>query len=258
MYSYNDANLGRSDAWWDLLYAWHPFFIYSPQYGSDRRLKKDIQNLDKTLDKLISLRPVQYKLWSKKEFYEAMGNDSVSGFSTENMPQIGLIAQEVQEIFPEVVAKVDSNYLGIKYIEFIPLLIKGIQEQQEEIESLTLKVEQLEIDCFNSDNLKSGSLEGSNINSNLNSNLNNVKLYQNAPNPFSEQTTIRYEIPESIQNARLNICNMNGTLLKTIKLNQIGAGNVVIEANEFVAGMYLYILICDGSVAGTKQMLLTE
>ena len=117
----------------------------------------------------------------------------------------------MQEIFPEVVTQVDSNYLGIKYIEFIPLLIKGLQEQQEEMESLSVKVEQLETDCFNSDNLKSGQLGG-----NDNFNLNGVKLYQNAPNPFSEQTTIRFEIPESIQNAQLNVCNMNGTLLKTI------------------------------------------
>lgn len=254
MYSYNDANLGKSDAYWSKLYAWYPYFVYTPDYYSDRRLKKDIQELDKTLDKLIQLRPVQYKMFSKKEFYEAMGNDSVSDFSTENVPQIGLIAQEVQEIFPEVVTQIDSNYLGIKYIEFIPLLIKGLQEQQEEIESLSVKVEQLEIDCFNNDNLKSGSLDGNDINSNL----NGVKLYQNAPNPFSEQTTIQYEIPESIQNARLNICNMNGAILKTIAVNQRGSGNVLINANEFNAGMYLYSLVCDGSIVDTKQMLLTE
>ncbi len=84
------------------------------------------------------------------------------------------------------------------------------------------------------------------------------KLFQNAPNPFSTQTTIRYEIPEIIQSAQLHICNMTGTLLKTISVNQRGSGNVLVNANEFVAGMYLYSLVCDGRIVDTKQMMLTE
>jgi hypothetical protein len=42
---------------------------------------------------------------------------------------------------------------------------------------------------------------------------------------------------------------------------QFGSGekwNVTINANEFVAGMYLYSLVCDGKIVDTKQMLLTE
>jgi hypothetical protein len=51
---------------------------------------------------------------------------------------------------------------------------------------------------------------------------------------------------------------MNGTLLKTLQINQRGTGNVIINANEFVAGMYLYSLVCDERIVDTKQMLLTE
>ncbi|KAF0237905.1 MAG: hypothetical protein FD181_1490 [Prolixibacteraceae bacterium] len=51
---------------------------------------------------------------------------------------------------------------------------------------------------------------------------------------------------------------MTGTLLKTITINQRGADNVTISANEFVAGMYLYSLVCDGKIVDTKQMLLTQ
>jgi hypothetical protein len=59
-------------------------------------------------------------------------------------------------------------------------------------------------------------------------------------------------------NICLFICNMTGTLLKTITVNQKGAGNVTINGNEFVAGMYLYSLVCDGKIVDTKQMLLTQ
>ena len=68
----------------------------------------------------------------------------------------------------------------------------------------------------------------------------------------------KIEIPSTIQNAQLQIYNMNGTLLKSIFVNQRGKGNVTITANEFAAGMYLYSLITDGKIIDTKQMLLTE
>ena len=51
---------------------------------------------------------------------------------------------------------------------------------------------------------------------------------------------------------------MVGTLLKTIQVNQRGEGDVTINANEFVAGMYLYSLVCDGKIVDTKQMMLTN
>jgi hypothetical protein len=92
-------------------------------------------------------------------------------------------------------------------------------------------------------------------------NMNRVqetKLYQNSPNPFSSKTTIRFEIPQTVQKAQLHLCNMTGSLLKTINLNQRGAGNVMINANEFAAGMYLYSLIIDGRIVDTRQMLLTQ
>jgi len=51
---------------------------------------------------------------------------------------------------------------------------------------------------------------------------------------------------------------MTEILLKTISINQRGAGQVTINANEFAAGMYLYSLVCDGKIVDTKQMMLTE
>ncbi|VAW25213.1 hypothetical protein MNBD_BACTEROID01-1006 [hydrothermal vent metagenome] len=85
-----------------------------------------------------------------------------------------------------------------------------------------------------------------------------AKLYQNSPNPFKTETKIRFEIPQLVNSARLYICNMTGTLLKSIAINQRGPGNVIINANEFNSGMYLYSLVNDGKIIDTKQMLLTE
>ena len=125
-----------------------------------------------------------------------------------------------------------------------------MKEQQAQIEELKSEL----ANCCQ-EGLKSGSI---NSTSELSPNISEVKLYQNNPNPFSVQTTIRFEIPETVQSAQLHICNMTGTLLETITINQRNNGNVIINANEFVAGMYLYSLVCDGKIVDTKQMLLTQ
>jgi hypothetical protein len=128
--------------------------------------------------------------------------------------------------------------------------VEAIKEQQTQIEELNSELE----NCCQT-NLKVGSITNS---EDLNLVNAQAKLYQNAPNPFSVQTNIRLEIPESVQNAQLHICNMTGTLLNTISVNQRGESNVTINANEFSAGMYLYSLVTDGKIVDTKQMLLTE
>jgi hypothetical protein len=229
---------------------------------SDNRLKQNITGLDdaanspagaSTLDKVLQMKPVEYNL--KQQYTESTGDSATvqRALYDENSQlfqkkHYGLIAQDLQELYPDLVYKSDNGYLSINYTGIIPLLIQSIKELKAEVQTL-------ENDCCNSNNsLKSGSLEGNTSNSDL----TGAKLYQNTPNPFSVQTTIRFEIPETVQSAQLHICNMTGTLLKTITINQRGSDNVIINANEFVAGMYLYSLVCDGKIIDTKQMLLTK
>ena len=149
-----------------------------------------------------------------------------------------------------------AGYLSIDYIGLIPVLVEAVKEQQETIEVLQDRITTIETDCCDKeDKLKSGSINSSDE---LNMDVASAKLYQNNPNPFSTQTAVKFEIPETMQTAQLHICNMTGTLLKTITISQRGAGKELINANEFVAGMYLYSLVCDGKIVDTKQMLLTE
>jgi hypothetical protein len=136
----------------------------------------------------------------------------------------------------------------------IPILLEAIKVQQKQIAEMQGQINAIEDNCCQN-NTKSASI-GETETTDLYGNL--PRLYQNAPNPFSSQTTIRFEIPQTVQNAQLHICNMTGSLLKTIQLNQRGEGNVIISGNEFNAGMYLYSLVCDGKIIETKQMLLTK
>ena len=100
--------------------------------SSDIRLKKDIISIGEGLEKVMSLRPVEYR-WRD---------------SLDQSIQIGLIAQEVEKIIPEVVVPFPQPGLpdakGIKYEQLTPVLIKAIQEQQATIKSLEARIEKLE------------------------------------------------------------------------------------------------------------------
>jgi len=94
--------------------------------SSDERLKKDISplNLD-AIDTVQKLKPVTFE-WKKPKGNVGQGE------------QIGLIAQDLQKVLPQIVVTGDDKdkILSVKYDELIPVLIKAIQEQQVEIDAL--------------------------------------------------------------------------------------------------------------------------
>jgi hypothetical protein len=131
------SSLGNSGYMWDELYAYQGYFYYCDVYYSDASLKTDVQNLALAGDRLKGLRPVTYKMnLPVKPGREAEGKTDVA--------QMGFIAQEVQEIFPEIVAADKNGVLGIRYTELIPVLVKAFQEQQSEIDDLKARIEKLE------------------------------------------------------------------------------------------------------------------
>ena len=118
--SNNFTSLGTSTKKWTAVYA-----VNGTIQTSDRRMKKEINNIKYGLNTVMKLHPVSYK-WKK-------GNQDVN---------LGLIAQEVQKLIPEVIDVGDdeNKTLGMKYTELIPVLIKAIQEQQEIIDGQDSKL----------------------------------------------------------------------------------------------------------------------
>ena len=65
-------------------------------------------------------------------------------FPEKGMPegeQIGVIAQQLQEVFPEMVKVGEDGYLRVAYSKLIPILVASIQEQQKRIDELSTKLE---------------------------------------------------------------------------------------------------------------------
>jgi hypothetical protein len=97
--------------------------------ASDERLKDNIKLIKNPLSKILSLDSVEFDWNEKQETYK--GHD------------IGLIAQQVEGIAPELVTTRSNGYKAIKYDKLNSLLVGAIKEQQQQIEVLQKQVSEL-------------------------------------------------------------------------------------------------------------------
>ena len=102
---------------------------------SDERLKKDITDLTNGLNKILALRPVNFKYKSDADDYRN---------------RIGIIAQSIVGQVDEALDKTkitdddETEYYNVRYQDLIPVLVKGMQEQQTKIEELEARITALE------------------------------------------------------------------------------------------------------------------
>ena len=85
-----------------------------------------------------------------------------------------------------------------------------------------------------------------------------ARLAQNYPNPFTQRTTINYELPANTQQATLYVFDMSGQQKMVFNNLSAGKGQTTINANTLQPGMYIYSLVVNGKVLDTKRMLLTK
>ena len=95
---------------------------------SDKNLKTNIIPIENAIDKVLQLNGVEF--------------DFISGNYTGylGVHQIGLIAQDVSKVIPEVVSKNNDGTLGLSYQHLVPLLIEAMKEQQEQINDLKRRI----------------------------------------------------------------------------------------------------------------------
>jgi len=104
-------------------------------YSSDINLKENIKELTNCLDKVCSLRAIEFD-WKDDHIESRGGADGY--FVTKH--DVGVVAQEVQPVLPESVKTREDGHLAIEYHKLIPLLIGAIKDQQKQIDILKGKI----------------------------------------------------------------------------------------------------------------------
>jgi hypothetical protein len=104
---------------------------------SDERLKRGIETLSGSLEKIMKISAVEYDWNSKLNEYEYLKEH-------DKLHTIGLIAQEVKEYFPEVVLINPDGYYWIDYSKLNAVLVEAIKEQQLFIEEIDKELEFIE------------------------------------------------------------------------------------------------------------------
>lgn len=212
-------------------------------FNSDRRYKRDIRPLEDPLGILHQLRGVAYQF--DREAYPQLH------FSAG--PQYGLIAQEVEQVLPELVMTRKNGYKAVEYVQLIPLLIEGAKAQQAEIEDL--KTELSELKAMVAQLPASAKVPVQEVS--FAPSRQSVYLGQNQPNPFDASSTIAYFIPHGAGTAQMEFRDLQGTRLHTELLHS-GDGLVRVHAEGLSAGVYIYTIVIDGKVVESKRMVVNR
>ncbi|MBO4603461.1 MAG: tail fiber domain-containing protein [Salinivirgaceae bacterium] len=122
---------------------------------SDGRLKKDVQQLSGALDKVLKLRGVSFYWKNREEMAAAKGVPADSlNYNYDSNKHIGVIAQELEKEYPELVNTDGDGFKSVEYSTLTPILIEAIKEQQDIIDAQNKKIEELEAKAKEVDELK--------------------------------------------------------------------------------------------------------
>ncbi len=240
--------LGTSTKYIGDIFVQHVTTRQAVTVTSDKNMKQNINyKYEDVMAKIRALKPAMYNF--KPELFGNAPEEVKSKLCS--VKQHGMIAQDLLMVFPELVDKDEkTGLLGVNYTGLIPVLISGMQEQDKQISDLK---NQLNSCCSKNSTL---------INNNVSD--NNIKplrsyLAQNNPNPYKNETTIKYSINEEVNSSSsILFFDMSGKLLKSIAVDKTGEGAIIINGRDFVPGMYYYTLIVNGKEIDTKKMILTE
>lgn len=225
---------------------------------SDSKLKTNVENLAGTgiLEKILSLRPVKYEF--KKDEYSTLKLAEGTNY--------GLMAQELEQVFPDLVSdqamppKYDkegnllSEAIAVKavnYTALIPLLIASIKEQngvteqyQQTIQRLQSKIDEIEKKVVKTNDI------GLMIDD---KSIDNLKI---SPNPFSDYTTIQYDAKDALTSSQIIIRDNTGNVIQDININDQKKGEIILNTSKWSSQIYFVSLVLDNKVKSTQKIIL--
>ena len=164
-----------------------------------------------------------------------------------NKQHFGLDANELEEVFPNLVYDNEDGTKSINYVEMVPILIQAINELSAKVKSLEGEERVKKIGTrtdTHADIISDG--------------VTMPSLSQNKPNPFDDTTIIEVSIPDEVQKAFIYIYDLTGKKVQQVDITACGKQSVTLDASSLTDGMYLYSLIVDGKVVQTRRMIVEK
>ena len=103
---------------------------------SDERLKENVKLIENPIDKVKKIRGVEFD-------WKPLTDDEKRDIHGNEGHDVGVIAQDVEKVLPEVVTERENGYKAVKYEKMVSLLIEGMKEQQKQIEELKSEIQEL-------------------------------------------------------------------------------------------------------------------
>lgn len=158
--------------------------------------------------------------------------------------EFGFMAQEVKDLFPELVEQDADGIYAVNYTGLIPILVEAIKELQVKIKALENNGQV---------SLRSGEKSVSSYGDNI---VGEEYLSQNAPNPIENSSKINYSLPEGTTSAAISFYSINGAEVKNVPLDvNVRSGSITVTSADFAPGLYVYKLIANGVLLGFKKLI---
>lgn len=213
--------------------------------ASDKNLKQDITPFENGLSTILEMKPVWFRYNGK------------AGLPTDRQ-FVGVIAQDMQVLAPYSVGEFiyqDSSGAEERYLDYDPsaltyTLVNAVKELQRQNEQQLEEIKALR-DALTEVKALLGKEP-------LRDLAMSAKLWQNFPNPFTQQTVVPYHVPESSNHAEIIIFTSSGQEVYRMTLIEKGQGEVEISDKHLASGAYVYHLVVDGVSVDSKKMVLDK
>ena len=253
---------------------------------SDGRVKKNIKENVPGLNFINKLKPVTYnldlneadKIIQRPVIKDSLGNmvkttqeELVARDAKMQVLYTGFIAQDVEKAakslnynFSGVDApKNEKDLYGLRYAEFVVPLVKAVQELSKDNDDKDAKIDDLQKQLNDLKNLVLSMQQQSSTNGftqpiTKTVGLSSASLEQNVPNPFSNVTTIGYNLPAQVSSAKIIVTDKTGKTIKEISLKGSGKGTIQLDASTLSGGTYQYALYVNNKLIVSKQMVLAK
>jgi trimeric autotransporter adhesin len=203
--------------------------------SSDRKFKKDIKSIESPLETIQKLDGKTY-LWNK---------DANKEMGFDNGLHSGFIAQELEKVLPHLVATDEKGYKAVNYMELMPYLVEAIKDQQTQIKAQQVQIEELKNQV--SDNFKAQNQDLIQF--------QNTKIISVSPNPSNDVITVSLNIEKGVQTAKLQVHDINGTVLSTLNINERDTNIAkTLQKDNFGKGIYVVSLVVNGKSIDTKKI----